>query len=60
MKRKNRLFGACVAFIIVFIVVSLLIGIHRDAYRKAISLQINSTQPAASLTSEDRYHSYES
>lgn len=53
MKRKNLLFSACVAFIIIVIVISLLTGIHRRVYRKAISPQINPTQPAVALTFDD-------
>ncbi len=53
MKHKNILFVACVALIIVFIVVSLLAGIHARIHRKAISPQIDPTQPAVALTFDD-------
>lgn len=53
MKRRNILFSICVAVIIVLIVVSLLTGIHRRVYRKAISVQIDPTQPVVAFTFDD-------
>ena len=53
MKRKNLWFIACVAFIIVCIVVSLLTGIHGRIHRTAILPQIDPTRPAVALTFDD-------
>ncbi len=53
MKHKNICFVACVACIIVFIVVSLLTGIYGRIHRKAISSQMDPTKPAVALTFDD-------